>query len=68
MTPHRRHALLLVLSLVAILAVSFTIKRLMQPEPDTQRCAALVGPGSTDAERDRAFARPVCKGVRDVIR
>lgn len=68
MTEKRRLALIVAFAAVALLAVGLTIHRLTQPEPNLERCAALVGPDSTDDERREAFRNPLCKDVRELIR
>lgn len=69
MTDQQRRLALIVAGLLLVLfGVGFSLHELTQPEPNTERCAALVGPGSTDAERERAFQSPLCKDVREAVR
>lgn len=65
-TPPRM--VVMVLFLVSMLAAVLLGRMLLQPEPNTQKCAALVGPESSDAEREAAFRNPLCAELRDLIR
>lgn len=54
--------------LVALLIAVAVSQGLLEPQPSTEKCAALVRPSSTDAERETAFRSPLCADVRNAVR
>lgn len=54
--------------LVALLIAVAVSQELLEPQPNAEKCAALVGPSSTDAEREAAFLSPLCADVRNAVR